>query len=79
MVPASHVLDIWTAELRWVHENEPSGLLTLTMHPESIGRPSRIAMLEAFIEAAREVPGVTFDRLDNAVDAWVAAGAKERG
>jgi peptidoglycan-N-acetylglucosamine deacetylase len=78
MVPPSHVLDIWTAELRWLHENESSGLMTLTMHPESIGRPSRIAMLETFIQIARDLPDVTFDRLDHAVDVWVAAGSQER-
>ena len=78
MVAPSHVLEIWTAELRWLHENEPGGVFTLTMHPESIGRPSRIAMLDTFIQTARGLSGVEFRRVDEAVDAWLGAGAKDR-
>jgi len=78
MVAPSHVLGIWTSELRWLHQNEPGGLFTLTMHPEAIGRASRIQVLESFIQAALELEDVRFDRLDAAVDAWLAAGAAER-
>jgi len=79
MVAPSHVLGVWTSELRWLHDNEPGGVFTLTMHPEAIGRPSRIQVLEAFIQTALELEGVRFDRLDAAVDAWLAGGGVERG
>jgi hypothetical protein len=43
------------------------------MHPEAIGRMSRIAMLERLVETAESLGGVVFDRLDSIVDHWVAA------
>ena len=60
----SKVLEIWTAELRYAHEHAPGGLLTITMHPECIGRGHRMAMLEAFIAEARALDGIVFSRLD---------------
>ena len=70
----SRVLDLWTGELRYAHEHAPGGLLTVTMHPECIGRGHRMAMLEEFIAACRALPGVEFSRLDTYVDRWLAAG-----
>jgi N-acetylglutamate synthase-like GNAT family acetyltransferase len=58
------VLEIWTGELRWAWEHEPGGLLTITMHPECIGRGHRVRMLEAFIAEAKSLESVVFDRLD---------------
>jgi peptidoglycan/xylan/chitin deacetylase (PgdA/CDA1 family) len=60
----SKVLEIWTGELRWAWEHERGGLLTVTMHPECIGRGHRMRMLEAFIAEAKSLEGVVFDRLD---------------
>ncbi|MBI2781675.1 MAG: polysaccharide deacetylase [Chloroflexi bacterium] len=60
----SKVIEIWTGELRYAHEHAPGGLLTITMHPECIGRGHRMAMLEQFIAEAKALHGVVFDRLD---------------
>jgi peptidoglycan/xylan/chitin deacetylase (PgdA/CDA1 family) len=60
----SKVFEIWTGELRYAHEHAPGGLLTVTMHPECIGRGHRMVMLEQFIAEARSLEGVVFDRLD---------------
>jgi peptidoglycan/xylan/chitin deacetylase (PgdA/CDA1 family) len=60
----SKVLEIWTGELRYAYEHAPGGLLTITMHPECIGRGHRMAMLKAFIAEARSLGGVAFSRLD---------------
>ena len=68
----SKVLEIWTDELRFAHDHAPGGLLTVTMHPECIGRGHRMAMLERFIDAAAALDGVVFDRLDRYVKAWSA-------
>jgi peptidoglycan/xylan/chitin deacetylase (PgdA/CDA1 family) len=68
----SKVLEIWTEELRYAWAHAPGGLLTITMHPECIGRGSRMAMLARFIDAAQGLEGVVFDRLDRYVEAWVA-------
>ncbi len=69
----SKVEEIWMAELGEAHAREPGGVLTVTMHPEVVGRLSRIAMLERFIAAARALDGVVFDRLDRTVGRWLEA------
>jgi peptidoglycan/xylan/chitin deacetylase (PgdA/CDA1 family) len=73
MSAPSKVLEIWLGELRYAWEHGPGGVLTITMHPEAIGRGSRMAMLERFIAEAKGLEGVVFDRLDAVVDHWAAA------
>jgi len=68
----SKVLEIWTEELLYAYTHAPGGLLTVTMHPECIGRGHRMAMLERFIDAAAALDGVVFGRLDAYVEAWSA-------
>jgi peptidoglycan/xylan/chitin deacetylase (PgdA/CDA1 family) len=68
----SKVLEIWTGELRYAYEHAPGGLLTITMHPECIGRGHRMAMLEAFVAEAKALDGVVFERLDAYLDRWRA-------
>ena len=72
MSAPSRVLEIWTGELRYAHAHAPGGLLTVTMHPECIGRGHRMAMLEQFIAEAKSLDGVVFDRLDRYLDRWAA-------
>jgi peptidoglycan-N-acetylglucosamine deacetylase len=59
----SKVLEIWLEELRYAWDHAPGGLLTVTMHPECIGRGHRMRMLEQFIAAVQEL-GAGFERLD---------------
>jgi peptidoglycan/xylan/chitin deacetylase (PgdA/CDA1 family) len=58
----SKVLEIWTADVDWMHEHVNDGLLTVAMHPQVIGRAHRIAMLERFIEHCRG-HGIQFERM----------------
>jgi len=69
----SRVLEIWLGELRYAYAQAPGGLLTVTMHPECIGRGHRMAMLETFIDEAAAMRGVVFERLDPVVRRWTAA------
>jgi hypothetical protein len=69
------VLEIWLGELDYAWRHAPGGLLTVTMHPECIGRGHRVAMLESFIDAAAALDGVVFDRLDRVVARWTAVNA----
>jgi peptidoglycan/xylan/chitin deacetylase (PgdA/CDA1 family) len=71
----SKVLEIWLGEVRYAHEHTDGGLVTITMHPECIGRGHRMAMLETFVEEVRRLPGVEFARLDTYLEAWRAAEA----
>ena len=59
--PASHPYEIWTEELQALHR-EPGKIFVLTMHPQIIGRPSRVAMLKKFIAFARELGNVEFKK-----------------
>jgi len=63
----SKVLEIWAAELDWMHTNVDGGILTVTMHPQVIGRGHRIAMLTQFIAHCRQYHDVTFARLGDVV------------
>ena len=73
MSAASKVEEIWTGELRHAWEREPGGVLTITMHPEAIGRGHRLLMLERFIATAKSLDGVIFERLDRVVERWSSA------
>ena len=76
MSPPSKVEEIWTDELTYAWENEPGAVLTLTMHPEVVGRGHRMLMLERFVTTARELDGVVFERLDTIVARWSAANPR---
>jgi peptidoglycan-N-acetylglucosamine deacetylase len=73
MSAPSKVLEIWLGELDYAWRHEPDGVLTVTMHPEAIGRGHRLAMLEEFIAQARALDGVVFERLDRVVERWLAS------
>jgi peptidoglycan/xylan/chitin deacetylase (PgdA/CDA1 family) len=54
----SEVLEIWTGEFDGIHAL--GGSFVLTMHPQVIGRPSRLAMLRRMLEHICEQKGVWF-------------------
>ncbi len=59
----SKVLEIWQAEYDWMHANVTGGILTVTMHPQVIGRAHRITMLETFVTTCMIRGDVTFARM----------------
>jgi peptidoglycan-N-acetylglucosamine deacetylase len=59
--PASHPFEIWTEELQALY-HEPGKIFVLTMHPQIIGRPSRVQMLKRFIAFARTLGPIEFRR-----------------
>ena len=59
LAPPSAVLEIWEGDLEWMHANVDSGVLTVCMHPQVIGRAHRIDMLERFVAAGKAL-GVRF-------------------
>jgi peptidoglycan/xylan/chitin deacetylase (PgdA/CDA1 family) len=70
--PPSTVLETWRAELEWAHANVPGGVFDLTMHPQAIGRGSRLAMVEQLIAVARSLDGAAFERLGDYAARWRA-------
>ncbi|HZS34158.1 MAG TPA: polysaccharide deacetylase family protein [Methylomirabilota bacterium] len=74
--PPAAVLSTWTEELRGMHA--VGGAVTLILHPQFIGRPSRVVMLEALVEYARTLPGVWLTH-GRELAGWVASDAAQAG
>jgi peptidoglycan/xylan/chitin deacetylase (PgdA/CDA1 family) len=53
-----HVLTVWSDEFRAIYK--AGGLFDLVMHPQVIGRPSRLQLLRDFIAFAQSFPNVWF-------------------
>jgi peptidoglycan/xylan/chitin deacetylase (PgdA/CDA1 family) len=53
---SAHVKELWMEEFRAIHEL--GGLFVLTLHPQVIGRPSRVQMLAELISEMRALEGV---------------------
>lgn len=53
-----HILKIWTDEFDAIYKW--GGVFNLVMHPQVIGRPSRLELLRSFINYARKFDGVVF-------------------
>ena len=66
----SHIMEIWQDEFREIYAW--GGLFDLVMHPQVIGRPSRIALLREFIAWIKTFPGVWFATGSDIADAWLA-------
>jgi peptidoglycan/xylan/chitin deacetylase (PgdA/CDA1 family) len=61
------VYDTWAAEFDYAYENVPGGVLTLTMHPQVIGRGPRLVMLERLIAHIETHRDIEFSRVDDVV------------
>jgi peptidoglycan/xylan/chitin deacetylase (PgdA/CDA1 family) len=66
--PASHVLEIWREEFAGIYRR--GGLFMLTMHPQLIGRVSRLDMLRRLIEYMRGFPRVWFATAEAVARHW---------
>lgn len=62
MMPPSFVLEHWVAEFDQLYKENKC--FVLAMHPQIIGRPSRITLLERLIKHIREHDNVWFARCD---------------
>jgi peptidoglycan-N-acetylglucosamine deacetylase len=66
----SKVEEIWRDDFTYMRREVPNGVLTLTMHPQVIGRGHRMLMLERLIGWMKEHPGTRFSTLGAAADAF---------
>lgn len=69
----SKVEEIWRGEFDFMLREVPGGVLTLTMHPQVIGRGHRILMLERLIDYFTRHDGVRFATLGQVADEFRAA------
>jgi peptidoglycan-N-acetylglucosamine deacetylase len=63
----SKVYEIWIEEYNYMCTHAPGGVLTLTMHPQVIGRGHRIKMLERLIEKIVTSEAAVFARLTDVI------------
>lgn len=68
----SKVAEVWTEEFLYAAEVVPDGLVSITMHPQVIGRGHRLRMLDRLIGTFRE-HGAAFTTMGAYADAWRAA------
>ena len=66
MQAPSAVLEAWKLEFDALYAEDRA--FVLAMHPQIIGRPSRLAALERLIRYIRSHPGVWFARCDHVAD-----------
>ncbi len=66
------VYETWAAEFEGLYHYGRS--FHLTMHPQYIGRPGRLLMLERLINHIRSFPNVEFMRVVDVAEMWVAPG-----
>jgi peptidoglycan/xylan/chitin deacetylase (PgdA/CDA1 family) len=50
MKPQSQVFEIWKTYFNYGSTNAQDGMMAITMHPQVIGRPHHITMLETLID-----------------------------
>ena len=68
MKSPDEVYEIWAAEFEGLYRYGRA--FTLTMHPQYIGRPGRLLMLERLINHIRSFPNVTFMRMIDVAEMW---------
>lgn len=64
-----HILSVWKEEFKEIYRW--GGLFNLVMHPQCIGRPSRIAMLRQMISFIQSFPNVWFATGDEIARVWL--------
>ena len=66
----SSVLETWMAEFDYLYDRVGTGVLVVTMHPQIIGRGSRMLMLEQFIAHVASRPNAGFTTCIDYVSDW---------
>jgi peptidoglycan/xylan/chitin deacetylase (PgdA/CDA1 family) len=64
------VLARWKDNFDYAYERCPGGLMTWTLHPQTIGRAHNLIMLERFVDYVTGHDGVWFPTLSDARDSW---------
>ena len=75
----SKVEEIWRGEFDFMYRDVPGGVLTITMHPQVIGRGHRMLMLERLIAYFRGHDGVRFTTLGEAAETFQATSRPKSG
>ena len=71
----SELYDIWASEFEGLYRYGRA--FTLTMHPQHVGRPGRLLMLERLINHIHSFPNVAFKRMIDVAEMWGGGRAPE--
>ncbi|MGW0805107.1 polysaccharide deacetylase family protein [Nonomuraea sp. NPDC002799] len=66
------VLQRWNDSLEYGLKYVTPGVMTLVLHPQSIGRPHHMMMLDRFLEHVTSQPNLWIATLSDIFDAWTA-------
>lgn len=66
----SMVLEVWKGEFDYIYKEVGKGVLTITMHPQCIGRGHRLMMLRQFLDYLVSFPEVGFTTCIDYVRDW---------
>jgi peptidoglycan/xylan/chitin deacetylase (PgdA/CDA1 family) len=69
--------EIWKGEFDYLYQRLGQGLMTITMHPQVIGRGHRMLFLEQFIDYVAGHDGARFTRLGDYQAQWRAGRTPE--
>lgn len=69
------VLSRWIDSFDYAYERCPGGIMTWTLHPQTIGRSQNLVMLERFLDHVLQHPGIWFPTLSEAFDAGLIDAA----
>jgi peptidoglycan/xylan/chitin deacetylase (PgdA/CDA1 family) len=64
------VLARWKDSFDFAYERCPGGVITWTLHPQTIGRAHNLVMLERFLEHVAGHDGIWFPTLSEVHDSW---------
>jgi peptidoglycan-N-acetylglucosamine deacetylase len=64
------VLEVWKGEFDYLYHRVGQGVMTITMHPQCIGRGHRLAMLKSFLDHAVSHPDVHFTTCQDYTRQW---------
>jgi peptidoglycan/xylan/chitin deacetylase (PgdA/CDA1 family) len=87
-VPPRGIEQMWRDDFDFASEECSGGVFILTMHPECIGRGSRLRMLERLVDHMRASESVIFETMEayarrwaaeNPLEAWKAANPLRTG
>ena len=74
---ASTVEENWRGDFDWAYAHCPGGIFNLTLHPQTIGRGHRMALLDRLLGHMREHDGMVFESLGSYAERWRAANPLE--
>lgn len=76
-VPPREIERMWRDDFDFAAEECSGGIFTLTMHPQCIGRGSRLRMLERLVDHMSATEGVVFETMETYARRWAAENPLE--